>query len=480
MPKNVIIYPMFRKVLIANRGEIALRIIRACKELGIRTVAIHSEADATARYVKKADEGYLVGPGPVSGYLNMYAIVDLAKQVGADAIHPGYGFLAENAEFAKTCAEAGITFIGPNPGAINDMGLKIESRNRMKAAGVPVIPGSDAITDLKVALNIAREIGYPVMLKASAGGGGRGLRICWNAEDISRQMPISQSEAKKAFGNDAIFIEKYIEEPHHIEFQILADKHGNVLHLGERDCSIQRRHQKLIEIAPSLILDEKLRQQMGEAAIKAARSVDYDSAGTVEFLVDKHRNFYFLEMNTRIQVEHTITEEVTGIDLVQAMIKSAAGEKLDIRQEDIKISGFAIQCRINAEDPMNDFLPALGTVTYYASPGGFGVRLDGHVYAGYTIPPYYDSMLLKQIVWGRTWEEAVNRMRRCLGEYVIRGIKTTLPLYRRIAEDDQFKSGIFTTKYIEERLPFLLYEKERDPMDVVVGIATAIVAHSKL
>jgi acetyl-CoA carboxylase biotin carboxylase subunit len=471
---------MFKKVLIANRGEIALRIIRACKELGIKTVAIHSAADSTARYVKKADEGYLVGPGPVSGYLNIYAIVDLAKQVGADAIHPGYGFLAENADFAKACADAGITFIGPNPRAMKDMGLKIESRNMMKSAGIPVIPGSDAITDPVIAVKIAEGIGYPVMLKASAGGGGRGLRICWDADDVSRQMSIAQSEAKKAFGNDAIFIEKYIEEPHHIEFQLIADKHGNIVHLGERDCSIQRRHQKLIEIAPSLILDEALRQKMGEAAIRAARTVDYDSAGTVEFLVDKNRNFYFLEMNTRIQVEHTITEEVTGIDIMQTMIRVAAGEKLGFRQEDVTISGFAIECRINAEDPMNDFLPSLGKVTFYSSPGGFGVRLDGHVYTGYTIPPYYDSMLLKQIVWGRTWEEAVSRMHRCLEEYAIRGIKTTLPLYRRIAEDEQFKSGNFTTSYIDERLPYLMYEKERDPMDVVVGIAAAIVAHSKL
>jgi pyruvate carboxylase subunit A len=471
---------MFKKVLIANRGEIALRIIRACKELRIRTVAIHSEADSTARYLKKADEGYLVGPGPVSGYLNIYAIVDLAKQVGAEAIHPGYGFLSENADFARACAEAGIAFIGPSPHAIKEMGLKIEARNRMKALGIPVIPGSDALSDPDTAIETAREIGYPVMLKASAGGGGRGLRICWNDEDIGRQMSIAQSEAKKAFGNDSIFIEKYIEEPHHIEFQIVADKHGNVLHLGERDCSIQRRHQKLIEIAPSLILDEALRQKMGEAAITAARSVDYDSVGTVEFLVDRNKNFYFLEMNTRIQVEHTITEEVTGIDLLQTMIKVAAGEKLDFRQEDVTISGFAIQCRINAEDPMKDFVPVTGTVTSYASPGGFGVRLDGHVYGGYMVPPFYDSMLLKQIVWGRTWEEAVNRMRRCLGEYVIRGIKTTIPLYKRIVEDEQFIKGNFTTKYIDERLPHLLYEKERDPMDLVVSIASAIVAHSKL
>ncbi len=471
---------MFKKVLIANRGEIALRIIRACKELSIRTVAIHSEADSTARYVKKADEGYLVGPGPVGGYLNIYGIVDLAKQVGADAIHPGYGFLAENADFAKACADAGITFIGPSPRAMKEMGLKIEARNKMKEIGVPVIPGSEAIRDLKEALKSAKEIGYPVMMKASAGGGGRGLRICRSDAEIRRQMPIAQSEALKAFGNDSVFIEKYIEEPHHIEFQIVADKFGTIVHLGERDCSIQRRHQKLIEIAPSLILDDALRQIMGEAAVKAARSVDYDSIGTVEFLVDKERNFYFLEMNTRIQVEHTITEEITGIDLVQTMIRSAAGEKLSFTQEEVSLTGYAIQCRINAEDPLNDFMPDTGTVTSYYSPGGFGVRIDGHVYRGYTVPPYYDSMLLKQIVWGRTWEEAVNRMRRCLGEYVIRGIKTTIPFYIRVMEDRVFRSGHFTTGYVQERLPLLLYLQDRDPMDMVVSIAAAIVAHSKL
>ncbi|HMK55448.1 MAG TPA: acetyl-CoA carboxylase biotin carboxylase subunit [Dissulfurispiraceae bacterium] len=471
---------MFKKVLIANRGEIALRIIRACKELDIRTVAIHSEADSTARYVKKADEGYLVGPGPVAGYLNIYGIVDLAKQVGADAIHPGYGFLAENADFAKACADAGITFIGPHPRAIKEMGLKIEARKMMKDIGVPIIPGSEALRDLKQAIKTAKEIGYPVMIKASAGGGGRGLRICRNDADIRRQMSIAQAEALKAFGNDSVFIEKYIEEPHHIEFQLVADKHGNIVHLGERDCSIQRRHQKLIEIAPSLILDETLRRKMGEAAIKAAQSVDYDSIGTVEFLVDKERNFYFLEMNTRIQVEHTITEEITGIDLVQTMIRSAAGEKLPFTQDEISLTGYAIQCRINAEDPLNDFLPDTGTVTSYYSPGGFGVRIDGHVYRGYTVPAFYDSMLLKQIVWGRTWEEAVRRMRRCLGEYVIRGIKTTIPFYIKVMEDRVFKGGQFTTSYVQERLPLLLYLQDRDPMDTVVSIAAAIVAHSKL
>jgi pyruvate carboxylase subunit A len=471
---------MFKKVLIANRGEIALRIIRACKELGIRTVAIHSEADSTARFVKKADEGYIVGPGPVSGYLNIYGIVDLAKQVGADAIHPGYGFLSENADFARACAEAGITFIGPSPRGIQQMGLKIEARNRMKSLGIPVIPGSEAIGDMKEALKTAREIGYPVMLKASAGGGGRGLRVCRGDADVKSQMPLAQSEALKAFGNGSIFIEKYLEEPHHIEFQIVADKFGNIVHLGERDCSIQRRHQKLIEIAPSLLLDEPLRQEMGEAALKAARSVDYDSVGTVEFLVDKERNFYFLEMNTRIQVEHTITEEITGIDLVQTMIRSAAGERLSFTQEEVTLSGYAIQCRINAEDPLNDFMPVTGTVTSYYSPGGFGVRIDGHVYRGYTVPPYYDSMLLKQVVWGRTWDEAVRRMRRCLGEYVIRGIKTTIPFYIQIMDDRIFKSGQFSTNYIEERLPLLLYWQDRDPMGLVVSVAAAVVAHSKL
>ncbi len=400
--------------------------------------------------------------------------------MGADAIHPGYGFLAENADFAKACADAGITFIGPSPRAMKEMGLKIEARNKMKEIGVPVIPGSEAIMDLKQALKAAKEIGYPVMMKASAGGGGRGLRICRSDAEIRRQMPIAQSEALKAFGNDSVFIEKYIEEPHHIEFQIVADKFGTIVHLGERDCSIQRRHQKLIEIAPSLILDDALRQMMGEAAVKAARSVDYDSIGTVEFLVDKERNFYFLEMNTRIQVEHTITEEITGIDLVQTMIRSAAGEKLSFTQKEVSLTGYAIQCRINAEDPLNDFMPDTGTVTSYYSPGGFGVRIDGHVYRGYTVPPYYDSMLLKQIVWGRTWEEAVNRMRRCLGEYVIRGIKTTIPFYIRVMEDRVFRSGQFTTGYVQERLPLLLYLQDRDPMDMVVSIAAAIVAHSKL
>lgn len=471
---------MFRKVLIANRGEIALRIIRACRELGIQTVAVYSEADAVTRYVRKADEAYLVGPGPVSGYLNIYGILELAKSTGADAIHPGYGFLSENAEFARACAEAGITFIGPRPEAIKDMGLKIEARERAQRAGIPVIPGSEALTDIEQAVGYAESIGYPVMLKASAGGGGRGLRICRNSDDVRRQMTISQSEARKAFGNDSVFIEKYLEQPHHIEFQIVADTHGNIVHLGERDCSIQRRHQKLIEIAPSLILDESLRQRMGEAAIAAARSVEYNSVGTVEFLVDKDRNFYFLEMNTRIQVEHTITEEITGIDLVQAMIRIASGEKLWFTQKDVQLRGFAIQCRINAEDPLNDFMPATGKITEYQSPGGYGVRLDGNAYRGYTVPPYYDSMLAKLIVRGATWDEVVTRAQRCLDEYLIRGIKTTIPFYRNLVKDEVFRSGNFSTSYIEDRFEHLAYQRERDKLDIVCAVAAAIVANSKL
>jgi len=471
---------MFKKVLIANRGEIALRIIRACKELGIRTVAIHSESDATSRYVKKADESYLVRPGQLRAYLNIYGIIDLAKHIGVDAIHPGYGFLSENADFAKASEDAGITFIGPNSKAIAAMGLKIAARNTMKSVGVPIIPGSEAIMDIDKAVDVSREIGYPVMLKASAGGGGRGLRICHSDDDVRRQMPLSQAEARKAFGNDSIFIEKYLEEPHHIEFQVVADKHGNVVHLGERDCSIQRRHQKLVEIAPSLLLDEDLRQRMGDAAISAAKSVDYDNVGTVEFLVDKHRKFYFLEMNTRVQVEHTITEEITGVDIVQTMIKIASGEPITFKQEDIRLNGYAIQCRITAEDPKNDFMPTIGKITSYYSPGGYGVRIDGHVYKGYSIPPFYDSLMAKLIVRGQTWDETVRRMHRCLSEYVIRGVKTTIPLYIKIMEDEVFRSGQFTTKYIEERLPHLAYETEIDPLVYVSAISSAILAYHKL
>jgi len=412
---------MFKKVLIANRGEIALRIIRACKELGIRTVAIYCEPDATARYVKKADEAYLVTPGPLRGYLNIYGIVELAKNVGADAIHPGYGFLAENPEFSRACAQAGITFIGPNADATRQMGLKVEARALAKSIGVPVLPGTEPINSVDEAIKSAKEIGYPVMIKATAGGGGRGLRICYDVDALLRQIPIAMSEAKKAFGDERVFLEKFLERPHHIEIQIVADK-----------------------------------------------------------LVDENLNFYFLEMNTRIQVEHTITEEITGIDLVQTMIKIAAGEPLTIKQEEVVLDGYAIQCRINAEDPLNDFLPSTGIVTAYYSPGGFGIRIDGHVTEGYNVPPYYDSLLAKLVAWGRTWEEVVRRMHRALSEYTIRGVKTTIPLYIKIMEDEDFRKGNFSTKYIEEKLNSLLYSEEKDPFDLAVILSTAIIAHSRV
>jgi len=472
--------PLFRKVLIANRGEIALRVIRACKELKIPTVAIHSEVDATALYVKKADEACLVGPGPVAGYLNPYRIVELAQQKGADAIHPGYGFLSENPEFAQACIANEITFIGPSPRAIEEMGNKILARQKMAAAGVPIVPGwTEPISSAQDAAAIAAQIGYPVMLKAAAGGGGRGLRVCRNEEELVKYIPIARSESMTAFGDDTLYLEKYLIAPHHIEFQILADHHGHVIHLGERDCSIQRRHQKLVEIAPSLFLDEDLRQKMGEVAGRATRAVEYTNAGTVEFLVDHDRNFYFLEMNTRVQVEHTVTEEVTGIDIVKEMIRIAARKPLMVTQEEVRIQGHAIECRINAEDPLNGFMPTPGKITAYYSPGGFGVRIDGNVYRGYVVPPYYDSLLSKLTVKGRTWEETVDRMYRSLEEYVIRGVKTTIPFYKRIMQDPLFRSGQFDTSYIEKQLERLNYRAERNRMDLVLAISAAVAAHVK-
>ena len=471
---------MFKKILIANRGEIALRIIRACKELGIPTVAIHSEVDAATLHVKYADEACLVGPGPIEGYLNIYRIIDLAKQKGADAVHPGYGFLAENAEFAEACRRSGLTFIGPDAAAIRTMGDKITARRTMVAAGVPVVPGlTDPVSTLPEALRAADGIGYPVMLKASAGGGGRGIRTCADRDALTRFFPIAQAEAKTAFGKDAVYIERYIASPHHIEFQILADRHGNMVHLGERDCSIQRRHQKLIEIAPSLILDDTLRRKMGEAALAAARAVDYISAGTVEFLVDAEKRFYFLEMNTRIQVEHTVTEEVSGIDIVKEMIRIAAGQPLPDAQEDIFLRGHAIQCRINAEDPQNQFIPTPGKITAYYSPGGIGVRIDGNIYKGYVIPPYYDSLLAKLTVRAKTWNGAVQRMNRALGEYVIRGVKTTIPFFKQIMKDSDFLRGAFDTTYIETHLDRLNISTVNNEMDKVVAIAAVIAAYAR-
>lgn len=472
---------MFKKILVANRGEIAMRIIRACRELNIATAAIYSEADSTGIYVKKADEAYLVGPGPVKGFLDMQQIVDLTKRIGADAIHPGYGFLSENAQFAHLCEASSIAFIGPSPQAIHLMGSKVKARDIAKQIGVPIVPGTEGgVSTVEEALAFADTSGYPVMIKASAGGGGRGLRVVRSDAELRENMDVASREALAAFGDGSVFLEKYIERSHHIEFQILGDKHGNMVHLGERDCSIQRRHQKLIEIAPSLILTPKLRAEMGEAAVAIARAVDYDNAGTVEFLLDSEGRYYFIEMNPRIQVEHTVTEQITAIDIVRNQISIAAGKPLEIQQDDVTLQGHAIQCRINAEDPRNNFRPCTGTVTAYLSPGGIGVRIDGAVYKDYSIPPYYDALLAKLTVRGRTWEETVSRMRRSLEEYVLRGVKTTIPFMKTIMQEPDFLAGRFDTSYLETHPELFNYDEFEQPEDLVLAISAAIVAYEGL
>lgn len=472
---------MFKKILVANRGEIAMRIIRACRELNIATAAIHSEADSTGIYVKKADEAHVVGPGPVKGFLDGQQIVNLALQIGADAIHPGYGFLSENAEFAELCQASGITFIGPSPHAITLMGSKVRARELAERIGVPIVPGTTGgVSTFKQALAFAKEVGYPVIIKASAGGGGRGLRVVRTDEELRDNMEVAAREAESAFGDGSVFIEKYVERPHHIEFQLLGDRHGTIIHLGERDCSIQRRHQKLIEIAPSLVLTQELREEMGNAAIAIARAVNYDNAGTVEFLLDQDGKFYFIEMNPRLQVEHTVTEQITAIDIVRNQIKSAAGLPLSIQQKDVILQGHAIQCRINAEDPKNNFLPCTGRVTAYLSPGGIGVRIDGAVYRDYTVPPYYDALLAKLTVRGRTWEETVSRMRRSLEEYVLRGIKTTIPFMETIMQEPDFMAGRFDTSYIETHPELFHYDEIDQPEDLVLALSAAIAAYEGL
>jgi len=472
---------MFRKILVANRGEIAMRIIRGCRELNIATAAIYSDADASGIYVKKADESYLVGPGPVKGFLDTKQIVEIAKRIDADAIHPGYGFLSENAKFAQLCEASGITFIGPSPQAILLMGSKVKAREIAKQAGVPIVPGTEGgVTTDEEALAFAHAIGYPVMIKASAGGGGRGLRVVRSDQELRDNMEIAAREAQAAFGDGSVFIEKFIERPHHIEFQIMGDKHGNIIHLGERDCSIQRRHQKLIEIAPSLVLTPKLRAEMGEAAIAIAKAIQYDNVGTVEFLLDHEGRFYFIEMNPRLQVEHTVTEQITAIDIVRNQISIAAGKPLEIRQKDVTLQGHAIQCRINAEDPRNNFMPCTGTVTAYLSPGGIGVRIDGAVYKDYTIPPYYDALLAKLTVRGRTWEETVSRMRRSLEEYVLRGVKTTIPFMKNIMMEQDFQAGRFDTSYLDTHPDLYQYEESEEPEDLVLAISAAIAAYEGL
>ncbi len=472
---------MFKKVLVANRGEIATRVIRACKELDIPTVAIYSEDDATSLYVKKADESYMVGPGPIQGYLNIHRIVDLATKVGVDAIHPGYGFLSENPRFPQLCEKKGITFIGPSSKTIAEMGDKVMARRMMIKAGVSVLPGTEnSIKDADEAVAFAEKIGYPVMVKASGGGGGRGLRVAANKNDLVNAITTARKESAAAFGVSEVFLEKFLDRPHHIEFQILADKHGNIVHLGERDCSIQRRHQKLIEITPSLMLDPDLRKRMGETAVRAARAANYTNAGTVEFLVDDEKNFYFLEMNTRIQVEHPITEEVTGIDLVKKQIEIAAGKPLGFTQEDVRMNGYAIECRLCAEDPKNNFFPSFGRVTAYYSPGGIGVRIDGAIYKDFIIPSYYDSLVVKLIARGSTWQETVSRMHRCLDEFVIRGVKTTIPFLKNIMSDPDFKAGRFDTGYIDRKPELMDYAEYNEPTDLVAAIAAAIAAHHGL
>ena len=445
---------MFNKILIANRGEIALRIIRACRELGIKTVAVYSEADRDSLPVKLADEAYCIGaPQPAKSYLNQANIISAAVVSGADAIHPGYGFLAENAGFAEKCESCKITFIGPSVKAIELMGNKSVARETMIKEGVPVVPGTEStIKDVDEALQLAKEMGYPVLIKASAGGGGRGMRVAHSKDDLERSIQAAKSEAQAAFGCADVYLEKYVEEPRHIEFQILGDKQGNIVYLGERDCSIQRRNQKVIEESPSTALTPELRKKMGEAAVMAARSVGYYNAGTIEFLLDRNNDFYFIEMNTRIQVEHTVTEMVTGIDLIKEQIRLAAGEPLGYKQEDIQFRGWAIECRINAEDPTRNFMPSPGKITKYIVPGGPGVRLDSFVYEGYTVLPFYDSMIGKLIVLGKDREEAVSRMQRALGEFVIEGVSTIIPFHLQVLGNAFFRKGEIYTNFIQRRI----------------------------
>ncbi|TAG14146.1 MAG: acetyl-CoA carboxylase biotin carboxylase subunit [Sphingobacteriia bacterium] len=440
---------MFKKILIANRGEIALRVIRTCREMGIKTVAVYSTADRESLHVKFADEAVCIGkPQSSDSYLNIAHIMAAAEITNADAIHPGYGFLAENAKFSQICADHGIKFIGPTPEMINKMGDKITAKETMIKAGVPVVPGGEGLLEsIEQSIVLAKEVGYPVILKATAGGGGKGMRVVWNESEIEKAYTSAKMEAAASFKNDGIYMEKFVEEPRHIEIQIAGDQYGNVCHLSERDCSIQRRHQKLVEESPSPFMTPELRQKMGDAAIKAASAINYESVGTIEFLVDKHRNFYFMEMNTRIQVEHCVTEEVVSFDLIKEQIKIAMGEKISGRNYEPTMH--AIECRINAEDPYNDFRPSPGKITTLFTPGGHGVRVDSHVYAGYIIPPYYDSMIGKLITVAQTREEAIDTMYRALSEYVIEGVKTTIPFHLQLMQNEDFRKGNFTTKFLE-------------------------------
>jgi acetyl-CoA carboxylase, biotin carboxylase subunit len=444
---------MFRKVLIANRGEIALRVIRACKELGIRTVAVYSEADRESLHVRFADEDVCIGPAPArESYLNIPRIISAAEITGADAVHPGYGFLAENAEFSEICERSELTFIGPNPQQIRLMGDKAAARRTMMEVGVPIVPGTDILGDPDEALAAAQEIGFPVLIKAAAGGGGKGMRVAKDADDFLRQFSMARNEASAAFGDESVYLEKYLARPRHIEFQVLGDHHGRVVHLGERDCSVQRRHQKLIEEAPSPALTPELRDRMGEAAVRGAKAIDYVGAGTIEFLLDEDGSFYFMEMNTRIQVEHPVTEMCTGIDLVKEQIRAAAGLALSV-PDPVQLQGHAIECRINAEDPERNFAPSPGAITTYHPPGGPGVRIDSHVYAGYRVPPFYDSLLGKVIVHGATRDEALARMRNALSSFALEGVHTTIPFLLQVINHPDFMAGEIDTKFLERMVP---------------------------
>lgn len=442
----------FNKILIANRGEIAVRIIRACRELGISTVAVYSEADKDSLHVRMADEAYCIGPtASKDSYLNLTNLMSVATLTECDAIHPGYGFLAENADFAEICSSCNLSFIGPSPEAITKMGDKSVAKQTMKMANVPVIPGSDGlIEDVEEAVMIARDIGYPVIIKATAGGGGKGIRIAEDESSLIQQITTAQQEAEKAFGNAGVYLEKYLTGMKHVEIQIMADKHGNAVYLGERDCSVQRRRQKLVEEAPCPVLSPEKRQEMGEAAVRAALAVDYSGAGTLEFLLGPDGLFYFMEMNTRIQVEHPVTEMITGVDLIQEMISVAEGNPLSFTQEDIKLNGWAMECRINAEDPSRNFMPSPGKIGFYLPPGGPGVRVDSAAYPGYMISPHYDSMIAKLIVWAPTREEAIAKMKRALSEFVIEGIHTTIPFHQKLLEHPVFIRGDFDIKFLEE------------------------------
>lgn len=469
---------MFKKILVANRGEIAVRIVRACSEMGIKSVAIYSDADRHALHVKKADEAYNIGSDPVAGYLNAHNIVNIAVAAGCDALHPGYGFLSENPELAEVCARRGIKFIGPDADVIRQMGDKIQARNAMINAGIPCVPGSDGnLESVEAAIKLANKIGYPVMLKATNGGGGRGIRRCDNEKELLSNYDRVISEASKAFGKPEVFLEKCVVHPRHIEVQVLADSHGNVIHLFERDCSIQRRNQKLIEIAPSPQLTQAQREYIGGLGVKAAKAVGYENAGTVEFLLDSDNNFYFMEMNTRLQVEHTVTETITGVDIVQQQIRVAAGLPLQYKQSEIAFRGYAMEYRINAEDPQKDFLPSFGKITRYYAPGGPGVRMDAAIYSGYVIPPYYDSMCAKLTVWALDWEGVIERGRRALNDMIVYGVKTTIPYYQQIMQHPDFRAADFNTSFVEQHPELTQYDVGLPKELMAAAIAAAIAAH---